>query len=172
MSSSVHIKNLFTSVFNAESILGHIDGQTETVISIDAIINSDGSVAAGGPLHSARLRARPRWVRTPVFSVCDPEVRVIGLGLDTLDSFDRVRDVGVVDERTIPDEETVSMQLQERKTNKVLLFFQEVDEFDIAILAKVPFQPLLAESIEVLDVSDVHVPRRTRVDGERESGRE
>lgn len=57
------------------------------------------------------------------------------------------------------------------KTGKVLLFFQEVDELDIAILAKVPPQPLFAEGLKVLDVSDVHVPRRTRVDGKCESGR-
>ena len=31
---------------------------------------------------------------------------------------------------------------------------------------------LLTEGIEVLDVSDVHVPRRAGVDGERESRRE
>jgi len=52
------------------------------------------------------------------------------------------------------------------------LFFQEVDEFDITILAKVPLQPFLTEGVEVFDVPNVHVPRRTRVDGECESGRE
>lgn len=52
-----------------------------------------------------------------------------------------------------------------------LLFFQEVDEFDITILAEVPLQPLLAEGFEVLDISDVHIPRGSGVDGEGEGGR-
>jgi len=47
--------------------------------------------------------------------VRDSEVRVIGLGLDTLDGLDRVRDVSVVDERTVPNEEAISMQLRETK---------------------------------------------------------
>ena len=51
------------------------------------------------------------------------------------------------------------------------LFFQEVDEFDFAIFAEVPLQLFLAEGFEVLDISYVHIPRRTRVDGEREGGR-
>ena len=50
----------------------------------------------------------------------------------------------------------------------VLLFFQEVDELNITELAKVPLQPFLAEGFEVLNVSDVHVPRRTGVDGKCE----
>ena len=53
----------------------------------------------------------------------------------------------------------------------LLLFFQEVDELDLAILAKVSLQFLLTEGIEVLDVPNVHVPCRARVDGECESGR-
>ena len=55
---------------------------------------------------------------------------------------------------------------------RVLLLFQEVDEFDITEPAKVPLQLLLAEGFEALNVSDVDVPRGTGVDGERESGRE
>ena len=53
----------------------------------------------------------------------------------------------------------------------VLPFPQEDDEFNTTELAKVPLQPLLAEGFKVLDVSDVHVPRRAGVDGECESGR-
>lgn len=103
MGSGVHVKDLFTSVFNTKRILAHVDGQTKTVFSIHAIGDSDGSVAAGSPLHSTRLRARPRWVRTPVLSVCDSEVRVIGLGLDGLYGLDRIRDISVIDERTVPE---------------------------------------------------------------------
>lgn len=168
--SGVHIKDFFPSVFN---FLVYIDRQAKAVlsgiVSADAIVNSDSGVAAGSPLHSARLRAGPRWIRASVLSVCDPEVRVIGLGLDGLDGLDRVRDVGVVDERAVPVH-VVSMQLLERGRAS-LLFFQEVYELDIAILAKVPLQPLLAEGIKVLDVSNVHVPRRTRVDRKCKSGR-
>ena len=105
VSLSVHVKDLFTSVFNTESILAHVDGQTEAVLSsfsIDAIVDSDGGVPTGGPLHSARLRARPGWVRTPVLPMGNPEVRVIGLDLDALDGLDRVRDIRVVDERAVP----------------------------------------------------------------------
>jgi len=128
--SSIHIKDLFTSVFNTKSILAHIDGQTEAVlsdvVSIKAIVDSDGGVAASGPLHSARLGARPRWVRTPVLSVGDPEVRVVGLSLYALDGLGRVRDVGVVDERTVPGEEAISTQLTERKRTKSYFSFKKL----------------------------------------------
>ena len=85
------------------------------MVPVDTIVNSDGSIAAGSPLHSARLRARPGRVRTPVLPMGDPEVRIVGLDLDGLDRLDRVRDVGVVDERTVPDEEAISAQPLERK---------------------------------------------------------
>ena len=52
----------------------------------------------------------------------------------------------------------------------VLLFFQGVDEFNITELTKIPLQSL-TEGFEVLDVSDIHIPRRTRVNGECESRR-
>ena len=173
-SLSVHVKDLFASIFNTESILVHVDGQTKAVfsslVSIDAIVDSDGGVTTSGPLHSARLGARPGRVRAPVFPVGDPEVRVVGLDLDALDGLDRVRDVRVVDERAVPDEDGKDTT-STIKIGKISLFFQEVDELDITILAEVPLQPLLAEGVEVLNVPNVHVPRRTRVDGERESGR-
>lgn len=79
------------------------------MVSADAIVDSDSSVAAGSPLHSARLWAGPGRVRTPVFSMGNPEVRVIGLSLDALNSLDRVRDVSVVDECTVPDEEEINI---------------------------------------------------------------
>jgi hypothetical protein len=40
--------------------------------------------------------------------VCNPQVGVIGLSFDPLNGLDRVRDVRVVDERTVPDKETIS----------------------------------------------------------------
>ena len=39
---------------------------------------------------------------------CDPEVCVIGLDLGVLDGLHRVRDVGVVDDRTVPDGNSLS----------------------------------------------------------------
>lgn len=109
-SSSVHIKDLFASVFDAESILAYVDGQTKAVFPGGIpIVDADGGIATGSPLHSARLRAGPRWVRTPVLSMGDPEVGVVGLDLDTLDGFDGVRDVGIVDERAVPNKEAISI---------------------------------------------------------------
>ena len=109
----------FTSVFDAESILAHIDGQTMTVlsdaVSVDPIVTSDGGVAGGRPLHPARSRAGPGWVRTSVFSVRDPGVREVGLGLAALDGLDRVRDAGIADERAVPDGNAISIQNQRRK---------------------------------------------------------
>ena len=40
----------------------------------------------------------------------DPEVRVIGLGLDALNHLDCVQDVDVVGERAVPDGKTISLQ--------------------------------------------------------------
>lgn len=107
---SVHVEDLFTSIFDAKRILAHIDSKPEAIpsglASIDPIIDSGGGVAAGGPLRPACLGAGPGWVRPSVLSVCDPEVRVVGLDLDGLD---RVRDVGVVGERAVPDGKAVSV---------------------------------------------------------------
>lgn len=106
---SVHIKDLFTSVFDSKGIIADIDGQTEAILSGRvSIADSNGSVAAGSPLHSARLGAGPRRVGTPVLSVGYSEVHVIWFRLDVLDSLDCVRDVGIVDERAIPDKEGVN----------------------------------------------------------------
>ena len=57
------------------------------------------------------------------------------------------------------------------KPGKVSLFLQEVDKLDITVLARVPLQPFLAEGVEVLNISDVHIPRRAGVDAERENWR-
>ena len=65
----------------------------------------------------------------------DSEVRVIGLDFDALDGLDRVRDVCVVDERAVPGGN--DKDASKIKMSKVSLFFQEIDQFDIAILAKV-----------------------------------
>ena len=112
MSSSVHVEDLFTSIFNAKSILAHIYSQTEAILSdvdsINSIIDSDGGVAAGRPLHPACLGAGPGQFRTSVLSVRDPEVRIVGFDLDALGSLDRVRDVGVVDESAVPGGEAIS----------------------------------------------------------------
>ena len=136
----------------------------------DGIVDTNGGVAAGHPLHPAGLGAGPWWVHTSVLSVRDPKVRVVGLDLDALDDLDRIRDVGVVDERAVPDGKAISIRDQRSKWG-VLLFFQEVDEFNVTKLPKVPLQSLLTGGFEVLDVSNVHVPRHTGVDGECEDGR-
>ena len=103
---NVRIKDLFTSVFDAKRILADIDGQTETVLPGEvSVVDSDGSIAAGSPLHSACLGARPRWIRTPILSVGYPEIHIIGFGFDALDCLGGVRDVSVVDKSTVPDEE-------------------------------------------------------------------
>lgn len=54
--------------------------------------------------------------------------------------------------------------------DEIPLFFQEVDKFDLAVLAEVPLQLLLVEGLEVFNVSYVHISRGARVDGERKSG--
>ena len=72
----------------------------------DPIVDTNGSVAAGRP---ACLGTRPGWVRTPVLPMRDPELRVAGFDLDALDGIDRVRDVGVVDERAVPDGKAINI---------------------------------------------------------------
>lgn len=79
-----------------------------------SVVYPDGSVSTGSPLHSTRLRSGPRRVRTPVLPVGDPEVCIIGLNLDAIDSLDRIRDVSVVDERTVPGEGVINRQLLPR----------------------------------------------------------
>jgi hypothetical protein len=104
--------------------------------------------------HSATaLRTRSRRVCTTVFSMSDPEVGIIGLILDTLDGLDGIADVGKVDKPAV-------------------LFFEEIDEFDIAELAKVAFKLVLGESLKVFNVANIHVTRRARVHRQGESGLE
>ena len=52
-----------------------------------------------------------------------------------------------------------------------ILLLQEVDQFDISELAKVPLESLFTESLEVLNVTDVHVPCCSRMYGKRQCGR-
>ena len=84
-----------SSVFNAKAILVHVDSQTEAVISNvvsinGPIVDTNGGVAAGCPLHPTGLGAGPRWVRTSVLSMCNPDVHVVGLDLDALNGLDCV----------------------------------------------------------------------------------
>jgi hypothetical protein len=83
----------------------------------------------------------------------DSEIGVVGFILDALDGLDGVVDVGKVDKRAV-------------------FLLEEVDEFDVTVFAKVALQLFLRERLKVFDVADVHVPRRTRVYGQSEWGRE
>ena len=81
------------------------------MVSIDPIVDSDrGGVAAGRPLHPARVGGGPGWFRTSVLSVRDPEVRVVGLDFRVLDGLDRVGHVGVVGERAGPDGKVIRIR--------------------------------------------------------------
>jgi hypothetical protein len=66
----------------------------------------DSALPAHASLHAVAigrtLRPRPRRVRTPVFTMRNAQVDVLGLGLDALNSLDGVRDVGEVDEGAVP----------------------------------------------------------------------
>ena len=57
------------------------------------------------------------------------------------------------------------------ENGRSLTFFQVVEKFNITELAKVSLRSPSLKSFEVLDVSDVHIPRRTGVEGGRESRR-
>ena len=64
--SNATCEQAFTSrapIFNTNSILAHINGQTEAVssgvVSIDPIVDSDGGTIIDSPLPSAHLGARP-----------------------------------------------------------------------------------------------------------------
>ena len=50
-----------------------------------------------------------------------------------------------------------------------VLLLKEIDQLDFAILAEVPLQLLFVECVEVLDVANVDVPCRTRVNRKRQS---
>lgn len=52
-----------------------------------------------------------------------------------------------------------------------LLLLQEVDQFDVSEFAKVPLESLIAESLKVFDVTNVHVPCSARMYGKRQRRR-
>ena len=174
-SSSVHAEDLLTSIFNVESILIHVDGQPKTVLSDvvsinDPIVDSNGGVAAGLPLHPAHLGARSGWVRTPVLSVCNPEVHVVRLDLDALNGLDHIQDVGVVNERAVPDGGVISLRDQRSKDRESYFSFELASSISLNSLKSL--FSFLTEDLELLNISDVHVPHCTGVYGECESGRD
>ena len=59
-----------------------------------------------------------------------------------------------------------------RRRGADALLLEEVDELDLAELAKVALELLLGEGVEVLDVAHVDVARRTRVHSKCECGRQ
>ena len=52
------------------------------------------------------------------------------------------------------------------------LLLQEVDKFDVSKLAKVPLEPIVIESLKVLDIANVNVPGCARMDSEGQGGRQ
>ena len=50
-----------------------------------------------------------------------------------------------------------------------VLFFEEIDELDVAVLSEIAFQLVLGERLKVFDVANIHVTHRTRVHGQGES---
>lgn len=86
---------------------------------VDTITVDSGHFASVCPCSSwgalatcSTLRTRPGWVRTPVFSMSDTQVSVLWLALDSINSLDGVRDIGEVDECTVPSvTEKIEMKL-------------------------------------------------------------
>lgn len=54
---------------------------------------------------------------------------------------------------------------------KDLLLPEEIDQFNLSILPEIPPQFLLRKDLKVLDIANVHVPRRTRMYSHRHRGR-
>ena len=50
-----------------------------------------------------------------------------------------------------------------------VVFFEEIDELDIAVLSEIAFQLVLGERLKVFNVANIHVTRCTRVHGQGES---
>ena len=81
----------------------------------------------------------------------DPKIGVVWFILDTLDRLDSITDVGKVDKRAV-------------------LLLEEIDELNIAILAKIAFKFVIRERLEIFDIANIHVARRARVYSQSECG--
>jgi hypothetical protein len=120
---------------------------------------------------SSTLRSRSRRVGTPVFAVGDSKVGVVCLVLDSVDRFDGIRDVGKIDEGAVPNAGSLLVMVLRRRGDRLnVLFFEEIDQFNIPVFPKVALEPLLGEEFKVFDVADVNVTRSSGVNGECYSG--
>lgn len=130
------------------------------------------AVAVSGTFSpGAALWAGAGWVGTPVLAVGNAQVGVLWLVLDSVNGLDSVRDIGEVDEGTVPNwvETQFNDAFQSKDENRTnVLLFQEVDELDVTVFAEIAFQLLFSEGLVVFNVSDVDIAGGARVDGERE----
>lgn len=124
-------------------------------------------IATGRSPHAA-LWARAGRVGAAILAMSDTQVSVVRLVLHAFDSLDRVRNVGEVDERAVPDNNIHQRQSADQ-IRKHLLLLQEIDKLDLAELAEIPLKLLLVKCVEILDVANIDVTRSTRVHGQGQS---
>ena len=71
----------------------------------------DGGRASASRAAAASLWARAGRVGAAVLAMRDAQVSVVRLGLDAVDGLDGVRDVRKVDERAVPSDGEVSIEV-------------------------------------------------------------
>ena len=116
------------------------------------------------------LRTWARRIGTPVFAVGNAKVGILRLVLDAINGLNGIGDVCEVNKCTVPAT-NISPWAIITWVKVNLLLLQEVDQFDISELAKVPLESLFTESLEVLNVTNVHVPCCSRMHSKRQCGR-
>jgi hypothetical protein len=91
---------------------------------VDTITVDSGRLASACPCSTwgafgacSTLRTRPGWVCTPVLAMSDTQVSVLWLILDSINSLDGVRDIGEVDECTVPSK-TINKTLNRKRDKK------------------------------------------------------
>lgn len=126
-------------------------------------------VAASRPTGTSALGTRPRRISAAVLAVGNTQIGVVWLVLHSINGFDGVRDVREVNESTVPDSGCQDTGPERHVGYSLLL--EEVDELDITVLAEVPLQLLVVESIEVLDITDINVAGSTAMHSESKGRR-
>lgn len=99
LSVDVHLLNLaFVAAIAVTAGVGNIFvGRRARIVAV-----CSSGATHGAPVARAALGSRARGVGATIFAMGNAEVGIFGLVFDTVDGFDGVRNIGEVDERTVP----------------------------------------------------------------------
>lgn len=99
--------------------VGIVLSRLVSVTGASAIVSIASIPTCCSSATRSTLRARSGRVGTAIFAMSDTQVGVFRLVLDCIDGFDRIRNVGEVDERAVPTKEILEFCLWRVGVNRL-----------------------------------------------------